>query len=276
MKKIFALFLALLSIGAYSQTTTEEFKAGYERQVRNVGLSGPGVETILDRWEEAFPDDKDMLLGRYSFYYGKSRTVEVVPKDKQRFMGNKPTFTLKDEKGNPVNYFEENMFDDEYFAKSQQVLDRIIGMYPDELLYQCAKITSMLEYEKESPELAPLELAKLIDVFSKNHPAWTYDGEKVTAEDFADIIQQYCATLYQVGTDVAYEAFKNISTSMNKLFPKNVAFIDNLGSYWLVAQRNYKKAISYYNKALKLDGSDETASKNRKVAEREMEKSKKK
>lgn len=276
MKKTVTLFLALLCICAYSQTTAEEFKASYERQVRYVGLSGPGVETILDRWEEAFPDDGNLLLGRYSFYYDKSRRVEVVPKDKQRFMGNKPTFTLKDENGNPVNYFEENMFDDEYFAKCQQTIDRIIAKNPDELLYQCAKIASLLEYEKESPELATLEITKLIDVFSKNHPAWTYDGEKVNGEDFADIIQQYCATLYQVGTDVAYEAFKNISTSMNKIFPKNVAFIDNLGSYWLVSQRNYKKAISYYNKALKLDGSDETAARNKKVAEREMEKSKKK
>lgn len=59
---------------------------------------------------------------------------------------------------------------------------------------------------------------------------------------------------------------------MNKLYPKNTAFIDNIGSYWLVSEKNYKKAISFYKKALKLDPEDVAAIRNKKLAEREIEK----
>ena len=43
---------------AAAQTTPEEFQARYERLVRNLGYSGVGIETLLDRWEEAFPESR--------------------------------------------------------------------------------------------------------------------------------------------------------------------------------------------------------------------------
>ena len=56
--KIFlsALAAAVCAV-ASAQTTAEEFQARYDRLVRNVGYSGVGVETLLDRWGEAFPGD---------------------------------------------------------------------------------------------------------------------------------------------------------------------------------------------------------------------------
>ena len=46
---------------------------------------------------------------------------------------------------------------------------------------------------------------------------------------------------------------------MNKLYPKNPVFLDNIGSYWQVAEKNDKKALKYYKKALKLDPPDYAA-----------------
>ena len=49
---------------------------------------------------------------------------------------------------------------------------------------------------------------------------------------------------------------------MNKLYPKNPVFLDNIGSYWQVARGNDKQAEKFYKKALKLDPDDYAATRN--------------
>ena len=52
---------------------------------------------------------------------------------------------------------------------------------------------------------------------------------------------------------------------MNKLEPKNPVFIDNIGSYYLVAKKDNKKAEKYYKKALKIEPEDYAATSNLKI-----------
>ena len=58
-----ALVLAMLLLpagrSAFAQTTPEEFKTRYDRLVSSVGVAGLGVETLLAKWEKAFPDDPE-------------------------------------------------------------------------------------------------------------------------------------------------------------------------------------------------------------------------
>ena len=61
-KIILTAVAATLCVLASAQTTAEEFKGRYERLVRAVGYSGVGIETLLDRWEEASPRE---LLPRF-------------------------------------------------------------------------------------------------------------------------------------------------------------------------------------------------------------------
>ena len=71
-----------------------------------------------------------------------------------------------------------------------------------------------------------------------------------------------------IGTDAGYEYFREISELMTKRFPRNPVFIDNIGSYWLVAKNNEKQAVKFYKKALKIDPQDEAATRNLKIIER--------
>lgn len=281
MIKRLALAAASVLLGAAplcaQDATAADFKARYERLVRNVGYAGVGVETVLDRWEEAFPDDTDIPVARFNYYFTKSQYSEVLPKPGQRrFMGNAPTLTLKDSDGNDVHYFEEYFYDEELFGEAVKVLDTQIAAHPDELRWYYLKITALTAYEKESPDMAAAELRKLIARQGSARPAWTLDGAPAAEDVFARGVGEYCYDFFQIASPQSYEYFRDISERMSKLYPRNTVFIDNLGSYWLVAKDNEKQAVKFYKKALKIEPEDAVAARNLQIIERRQAAAKKK
>lgn len=262
MKKMMTLAALLACAVCLAQTSADDYAARYQRQVRNAGAAGVGVETILDRWEADFPDDPAMFEGRSQYYLAKSLSTAVVPKDCQRFLGSDPVLVFKDTLGRDVRYFEENMFVDSLFALSQKAIDRAVALAPSELAYRVGKITGLMLYEKESPDLATRELLGLIDYHNTTHPAWTYYGVAVDDDTFVSTIQEYCYNLFKYATPGSFEAFKTVSETMLKAYPSNLGFMNNLGSYWLVYKGNYRQALKWYNKVLKKDPRDYNAAKN--------------
>lgn len=267
--------LTLVCVNVSAQLTSEEYKAKYERHVKNVGYDGVGVETLLDNWEALAPDDPDMLLGRFNYYLFKSQSIEMMPMSVSRYLGKAPSVTLKDEAGNPVNYFEVAMFDDACFGEALKVIDKLISQHPYELNFHFIRAANLMDYEKEDPNLAYMGIGNLITTYSSKKPEWQYRGEKVSPELFAEFIQQYCAAFYGVGSEASYEYFYDLSVRMAKLFPKHTGFIDNQGSYFMVSRKNFKKAISFYDRALKIDPEDQIAQRNKKIAQRQIELQKK-
>lgn len=268
--------LLVACAAASGQQTPEQLRDRYNSQVRMVGADGVGVETILDRWESVAPEDGDMLAGRFQYYLTKSAHSEVVPKKQARFLGDKPVLTLKDTTGTDVNYFEETFYADSLLALAMKAIDKAVKLYPNELAYRFMKINALLGVEKESPDLALLEVEELIATQDSSSPAWTFNQEAVDEDTFKDAIQEYCFSFYRVGTPSAYEGFRTISERMSRLYPKTSAFLTNIGTYWLVAKENDKKAQSFYKKALKLDPDDAAAQRNMKVIQARAAKSKSK
>ena len=272
------VFLAamLLSAVSWAQSSQAEFKAKYDRQVKVVGYDGVGVSFVLDKWEEAFPEDPSMLEARFKYDYLKSKTTKVVIKDQERYLGQKPVLNLADSTGKKHNYFEDLEFDDELFGTAQQFIDKALKVSPLELRFRFDKISSLLEYEKESPDMATAQLQSLIDQNASSHPAWTFDGEPMDKDEFAACIQEYCNKYFQIGSKTSLEQFKTLSEKMNKLFPKESVFLTNIGSYWLIAQKNDKKAAAMYKKALKVNPEDAAAQQNLKLIEKRKAQAKKK
>ena len=262
MKKALILAALLIAAAAYAQTPGEAHKARYERQVRITGPAGVGVETILDRWEADSPDDPARLEGRYRYCLNKGLSTTVIPKDSQRWLGKEPVLSLKDSTGRDVNYFEDNVFVDSLFARSQTAISRAIALDPSEIAYRVDKITALILYEKDSPELATGELLSMIDYHRTQHPSWTYYGEAVGEDVFVSTVQEYCYNLFNYGTHGCYEAFRKVSEAMLKMFPKNTEFLGNIGSYYLVGENSPRKALKWYNKVLKIDPKNYTAAKN--------------
>ena len=170
----------------------------------------------------------------------------------------------------------ENFYDEELFGEAMKVVDAQIAAQPNELRWQYLKITALLAYEKESPDMAAAAIKALIERNAKSHPAWTMAGEPADEELFQQGVAEYCASLFQIGNTGAYDYFREISEQMNKLYPKNPVFLDNIGSWWRAAKGNDKQAAKYYQKALKLDPDDYAAQRNLQLIEKNKAKGKKK
>lgn len=265
MHRFFCFLTALaISLTAIAQTpSSKDFQDRYDLLVSKLGPTGVGIETLLDRWAAAYPDDVQMLTGKFSYWFSKSQTLQLVPKDQQKFLGENPTVVLKDSTGANVNYFQETMYDDEMFGEAQKALEKAIQLYPDRLDLRFLKVASLIGYEKESPDMALSSLKSLMIYNATQHPKWEYPGvDKVDNEFFSAALQEYCYLFFRYGTPATYEAFKELSQQMLTYEPKNVLFLDNIGSYWLVARKDNKTAMKYYSKVLKIKADDLTAIKN--------------
>ena len=107
MKKV--LIIAALLCGtliAGAQTTKEDYLRRYNNLIERVGTAGVGVETLLDNWAAAFPDDDQQMLARFAFCFTRSQTSQVIQLNKDRYLGNEPLVPMKDSLGNKCNYYE--------------------------------------------------------------------------------------------------------------------------------------------------------------------------
>ena len=240
-----AMLLAVLTAAA--QTPKEEYQRKYNQLVQRVGLSGVGVETLLQRWEADYPEDTDMLEAKFGCYLQKSVTPRVIQLSQDRYLGRDPLIPYTDSTGVKRNYFEDNEYDD--------ALKR--------LDYRLAKVSALTAYEKESPDMAMQYLKGLIDYHYSSSPEWVYSGlEKVDAEAFNALIQEHCFNFFKIGSPQSQEAFRELSELMLRYNPDEPLFLDDIGSYYLVCQGDSKKALKYYNKVLKKHPDDLTAIQN--------------
>jgi len=254
MKRIYFLIIAAFCcLSLQSQDKSEEFATRYALLVNKLGPTGVGIETLVNKWEAECPEDVRMLYAKFSYYYNKSQKNEVVKKDQARFMGNAPVLSLDDSTGAKINYFEEVIFDDEMFGVASQSLDKIIKLTPDDLTARINKITSLLAYEKESPDMALQSIISLIDYNYSNKPVWSDFTELLPPESFENTITDFCFILFKIASPATYEGMKEISSMMVSYCPKNAEFQSNLGTYYFVFKKDNKTAQKYYSKALKLD-----------------------
>lgn len=245
------------------EPSSQDFKARYETMVSKLGPAGVGIETLINKWEAAYPEDLEMLTARFSYCFNKAQTTSVEVKDAAKYLGEQPVLTLKDTTGNDINYFQVTSYDDELFGQAQKAIDKAIQVAPDRLDIRFLKTAALIGYEKESPDMALSSLKGLVDYNFTRHPKWEYPGvEKVDDEFFAAAIQEYCYLFFKYGTPTSFEAFRQLSEKMAAYRPSDVLFLDNLGSYYLVVAKDSKAALKYYNKVLKIRPDDMTAIKN--------------
>ena len=258
-KFIVAAVCMLLSASAFAQA--DKYEQRYDLLVSKLGPAGVGVETILNNWEKADSTDSKMLLGRFNYLFAKAQSMQVVVKNKKKYLGMEPILALKDSTGTDVYYYQEMFYDDELYGQAMRVADRAINMHPEMLDFRFLKANAYIAYEKESPDMAGSYLLSLADE-SVSRRIWLYGDEPADAAFFSDAMLEYCFTFYSIGSPAAMDAFLALSERMTELDPDNPAFLNNIGTYHLLAKEDYKTALKYYNKVLKAHPDDYTAIKN--------------
>ena len=262
MKRISAALAALVLVCTALPAQSVDWQKKYERQVKAVGLSGVGVETILDSWGAADSSSVDYLAARYAFWFDKSHSLVVEAHDSPRYLGMEPMLELSDSsKSNTVWYYQVDSFDDELFGRALRYLDKAAAAMPAELEYRVWKVSALMLYEKESPDMTLGLILSLIDEDRSTGQKWLYQGEEQDRDFFDGLIQEFCWNLFNLGTPQAREAFLKVSEKMISYDRKSPVFMANVGSY-LMSVKEYKKALKQFDKVLKLDPDNDTAIRN--------------
>ena len=211
-----------------------------------MGASGVGVETLLNKWEEAWPDDVNHRLARFSFSFNRCQSSRIVQLEKDRYLGQAPLLPMKDSLGNKVNYFEVYDYDDELFAEANSAIDKAIAAQPRTAWTGVLlKINALMAYERKSPEMTLQELKALADYHFKRKPDWEHETMgSVSPEQFNALMQDYCAALFRIGTRTSAGSLQALSQHLLTYCKDEPLYLDNLGSYYLV-KKDYKKARKY-------------------------------
>ena len=218
MNKILCALTALsMSLSVFAQTS--DYKRRYDILLDRVGPAGVGMETLIDNWNKAEPENTDMLTARFYYYIAKAQGTEVVARKEAKYLGAAPMLTLQDSTGVDVHYYEVLKYDDEIFSQALKVVDHAISLYPQRLEFRFMKANAYLSYERESPDMALSNILGLAHDYMTSGKTWTYNenSEQLTVDQelFAQMIQDYCVTLYTLGTPASYEAFLKLSQRMN-------------------------------------------------------------
>ncbi len=264
MKKIMTIGAILLAVTLSAQSS--RFEQRYNLLVSKLGPAGVGIETLLDNWDKADSTNENLLKARFNYYYSKSQRHEVVKKPAKKYLGMSPLLSLKDTTGREVYYYQETFYDDQLFGEAVKAADRAIGFHPDRIDFRFMKANAYISYEKESPDMALAYLLELADVDAGRKAPWVYEGTVQDMGFLEDAMQEYCYSFYTIGSPQAMKAFLTLSEKMNRLYPDNADYLNNIGSYYMVAEKNPKVAMKYYRKVLKKNPGDQTAAKNIEVA----------
>lgn len=269
MKRLL-LILSLLSAAVAASAQADRMEQKYDLLVSQLGPAGVGVETVLNNWEKADSTNAKMLMGRFNYYFTKAQSSEVVTRPTKKYLGMDPILTLKDTTGADVHYYQVNVFDDELYGEAVKAADKAMRTWPDRIDFRFMKANAYIAYEKESPDMALAYLMKLVDENQVRRPSWMYGDEKVDEEFFQEAMQEYCYSFFSIGSPASYDAFYKLSAKLSSLYPDNVGYINNMGSYYLIAKEDYKSAFKQYNKVLKKHPDDYTAIRNCALAARKQ------
>lgn len=251
-----------------SAQNTNRYEQRYDLLVSQFGPAGVGVETVLNNWEKTDSTSAKFLYAKFSYWFTKAQTAEVVAREENKYLGMEPMLTLKDTLGNDIHYYQVNVFDDELYGKAMKVLDRAIAVHPDMLDFRFVKANAYIAYEKESPDMALLYLLDLAGREKERN--WVYEEGPLEQDFYRGAMQEYCFSFYSIGTPAAYDAFYALSERLSAIYPGHLDFVNNMGSYHMIAREDYKSALKIYAKVLKKDPANYTAIKNSILASRKI------
>ena len=236
MRKLFLLFLLASPVYLFGQ----DFYSKYE-ELMATGQHGK-INALFELWEAESPDDENLFITGFNHYLTISRVQRII------------TPTVKDSTKQEESYISsEVFFNDSLFDISQQFINKAIAKSPKRLDLHFGKIHAISVKGDHRQQTS--EILGIINIGDKIKHQWYWGGDEVHENPkalFTESIYEYVASLYNSNQ---YDYVQQISESMIKSFPKEIASYSNLGACYLI-KGDYKKALKYFKKARKLNKQD--------------------
>lgn len=247
MKKRF-LFSIVLVVFLTQSLWGQDFRAEFQRLFAEKDFGG--METLLKNWEKLEPNNPELYVSYFNFYFNKSRE-EVVTLTSEPTSDE--TVKLSKEGDDKAVAFlgSQVRFEKESFEKGIAYINKGIRKFPDRLDMRLGKIYAMGQvgnFQEVSNELI-----KLIERSDQNKNAWLWMENKRVKNPLPfmlDAIQDHIVGLFNAGPDFI-ENFKTVAETVLKFYPKSVKNLSNLAVYYLV-RMEYKKALEPLLRAEKI------------------------
>lgn len=237
MRQCFIILFVFTPLFIFAQ----DYYATYEELMASGELQK--IPALFDLWETEAPDDENLYITGFNHFLTFSREEQLIM----------PVSLDSAEKEETTYISSEIIYNDSIFNISQTYIQKAINANPKRLDFHFGKIHAL--WLKGEHRQQTSEILGIIEIGKKINHDWLWTENKRPEDQkglFTSSIYEYVANLY--GAD-QYVYVRQISESMIKAFPKEIASYSNLGAVYLL-DANYKKALKYFKKAHKLDKKD--------------------
>ena len=243
------MFLFAIGYPVAAQDFVGQFKQLFDKQ------DFAAQEKLLKKWEAAKPDDPELYVSYFNYYFRKSRreTLGLTPVPPK---GESLRVTKDDDK-KVVVYLGSNVsFDKADLDLGISYIDKGITKFPDRLDMRFGKtyaLGQINDYERFKGEII-----RAIDYFDGGKIRWLWRDNKPLdqSKDFMlKSIQDYIVQLFDAG-DQNTQFIKPISEAALKYFPDHVESLSNLSVVHMINGK-FDDALLPLKKAEKIAPNDQ-------------------
>jgi hypothetical protein len=212
------------------------------------------IPSLLERWESSSPDEAELFIAQFNYYFHACRQEIVTMVDTQPWTEHLVvTDTLT---GDTTAYmFSQLVYNDSIFELAMSAINRGLKLYPRRLDMHFGKIYILRERGVIQAHVEAIK--RVINEHAKYHDRWLWANAKPLEdvdETFTGAIQDYCYALFNL-PQAELDGVEQISTLMSQLYPSDVRFYSNLGACRLMRQ-DFSTALPFFLKAHELVDDD--------------------
>lgn len=229
--KRYLLMIVLVLIGLSQSAYGQDFKSDFNSLFDKNDF--PGQEKLLKKWEKAKPNDPELFVSYFNYFFRKSRNETLSLSKNPR---SKDSIAVKKENDeNPVAYFGTNVsFNKEDFDKGILHITKGIEKFPNRLDMRFGKVYVFGQIEDYKSFTKGIVEAVEYSKVNKNKWSWT-DGKPLDDPEMFMLraVQDYVIQLFNAGDEVAGN-IKTIAETVLRYYPDNVENLSNLAVYHML------------------------------------------
>ncbi|MCQ2294358.1 MAG: bacterial transcriptional activator domain-containing protein [Bacteroidales bacterium] len=241
MKQTILFFLAVtFGTIAMGQSFPDQFDAAFNRD------DYPAMRSVLSQWQEAAPEDADMLVAFYNYYVNYVGQMAASASNSDQIATMQ---TLAD--------------------SGLMLISHAISIYPQRLDLRFGKIYFLGVMQRWDDFVSSIILT--LDHSNNIHHNWTFPNMDGSMEEIiTESVMDYQSTMWETINDInnlgAQDStmllrIRKVAKRCAQLFPSDIMSVTTLATTHS-ALGEYDKAVRYLERAEKMDPTDETVLRN--------------